>query len=239
MPKDSVGQKFMTKQGDEIEVVCYQDPKHITIRFKEGHTLVVRMHDIKRGFIMNPLHPMTYGVGYLGVGKYKTKINKKFTPYYKLWNKVMERCYSFNFHKRNPTYKDCSVDERWHNFQVFAEWFENNYIEGFELDKDLILKNNKIYSIETCCFLPKVLNQIFVSKPKSKKGLPRGVTEVKNRYSSYYRKHLGSFDTPEEAFEAYKIAKEKRIKDLADKWKPFIKEVAYEAMYIWKIEITD
>ncbi len=52
-------------------------------------------------------------------------------------------------------------------------------------------------------------------------------------------KYLGTFNTPEEAFQEYKIAKEEYVKLLADKWKPYITEPCYKALYSYEVEITD
>ena len=51
--------------------------------------------------------------------------------------------------------------------------------------------------------------------------------------------YLGLFDTPEEAFQAYKTAKEEYIKEVADKGKESISPKVYRAMYNYKVEITD
>ena len=242
--KNRVGEKFTTKQGYEIEIVEYIDSKNIKVRFEKGHALVVRMHDIKRGFIMNPLHPMTYGVGYLGIGEYKTKVNNVSTPYYRLWNKVLERCYSERYQIKNPTYKNCTISEEWHNFQNFAKWYEENYIEGFELDKDILVKGNKIYSPETCCFIPPEINTLLIKCDGSRGIYPLGVYKVGHRFASCLKKQgknvtLGTFDTPEEAFQVYKTAKEEYIKEVADIWKPLIQPKVYRALYNYKVEIND
>jgi hypothetical protein len=54
-------------------------------------------------------------------------------------------------------------------------------------------------------------------------------------------KYLGTFNTIEEAFQAYKIAKEHQIKKLAVEYYSTgkIPLMVYEAMYSYKIEITD
>jgi hypothetical protein len=81
---------------------------------------------------------------------------------------MMMRCYSLKWSSKFPTYKDCIVDERWHNFQIFGEWFEENYVEGFELDKDILGKSSKIYSPETCCFVPQEINLMFTKRLERK-----------------------------------------------------------------------
>jgi hypothetical protein len=94
-----------------------------------------------------------YGVGFIGEGKFKSSLNGVRSKAHKTWTGMLERCYSEKCHARNPTYKECSVCDEWHNFQNFAKWFFKNYIKGFELDKDIKVKGNKIYSPDTCIFV--------------------------------------------------------------------------------------
>ncbi len=187
---------------------------------------------------------LVFGRGYCGIGKYRTRINGKHTVAYIKWYNMFYRCYSDEYHKKSPSYTECSVDERWYNFQVFAEWFEDKYSSGYQLDKDLLLKGNKIYSPETCCLIPKEINISIMGCIKSRGDYPLGVFMKRGRFKAEISKDgksidLGSYDTPEEAFEAYKIAKESWLKELANKWKGRISNTSYEALYKWEILITD
>jgi hypothetical protein len=100
------------------------------------------------------------GTGFVGVGKYKTSIKQKPTKMYSVWKSMLRR------------YKDCSVDSQWCNFQVFAKWHEKNYnpetMKGWHLDKDILVKGNKIYSPKTCCFVPFQINSLFANVTKHK-----------------------------------------------------------------------
>lgn len=82
---------------------------------------------------------------------------------YKTWDTMIRRCYSKYKQVENPTYIGCSVCEEWLTFSNFKRWFDENYIEGYELDKDILVKGNKVYSPETCCFVPKRLNLLIRS----------------------------------------------------------------------------
>jgi hypothetical protein len=159
---------YITNEGYEIKILNYNGANNVEIQFNNGHTLKSKLERIKIGNIRNPYHKSVYGVGYLGVGKFKAHIGVKSTKMYKVWSGMLERCYSEKYHIKKPTYKDCSVDERWHNFQVFAEWHKKNYKEGFELDKDILVKGNKIYSPETCCFVPQKINEVFKTSSSNK-----------------------------------------------------------------------
>jgi hypothetical protein len=170
-------------------------------------------------------------------GKYKTE-----TKIYNIWDFLMKRCYSQK--EKYPAYKDCYVCNEWLDFQIFAEWYENNYIDNFHLDKDILIKNNKIYSPETCCFVPKEINFLFI-KGKTRRGdLPIGVRKHGNNYQVSLRKFsqqftLGTYNTIEEAFKIYKIEKEKYIKEVAEIWKHKIPEKVYKIMINYQVEIID
>lgn len=78
--------------------------------------------------------------------------------YYQTWRKMLERCYSAKFQERNPTYKGCSVSEKWLTFSNFRRWMEYQDYEGKQLDKDLLFEGNKVYSVETCVFVSPLVN---------------------------------------------------------------------------------
>jgi len=83
---------------------------------------------------------------------------------------MLERCYDPKYQLKKPTYVGCTVCEEWLNYQVFAEWYENNYKEipniKFQLDKDLMIKGNKVYSPKNCKLIPHYVNA-FLTNNKS------------------------------------------------------------------------
>lgn len=196
----------------------------------------------------NLLFPTVCGIGYLGIGVYNVKENGDTTKAYKVWSSMLHRAYSSKYKNKFLTYMYCTVITEWKCFQNFAKWHEENFnpetMQEWELDKDILIKRNKIYSPETCCFVPKEINYLFVKRDKVRGNLPIGVSKSGKKYMSRLNKngkliYLGTFDTIGEAFQAYKTAKEDYIKEVADKWKPFIALQTYYAMYNYKIEITD
>ena len=215
----------------------------------------VLYNNFKKGNIKCPYERRYYEVGYLGEGKYDINENGKHTKCYNTWHDMLKRCYDENFHKRQPTYIDCNVSEEWHNFQNFAKWYYENYyeIEGQKmcLDKDILMKYNKIYSPDTCVFVPNIINVLFTKNDKNRGNNPIGVFDcekVKYRVEcSVYnfdknkkeRKYLGVYDTQEEAFEVYKEFKERYIKKVADYYKDKIPDKLYQALYNYEVEITD
>ena len=165
---------------------------------------------------------------------------------YRHWKSMLERCPSENY----PWYKDCSVCNEWLYFSNFKRWFDdplNGYKEGYCLDKDILVKGNKIYSPDTCCFVPRSINAIFVKRKADRGELPIGVQKKPSgRYACIMDKyckivHVGTFDTPEEAFFAYKREKEAYIKEVAQSYfdKGEITERVYDALMKYEVEITD
>lgn len=163
------------------------------------------------------------------------------------WGNMLWRCYDSNFHTKQPTYKDCSVCEEWLLFSNFKKWFDENYVAGYQLDKDILVKGNKVYSPDTCCFIPQRLNTILTKPSKSKRHGLIGVRKRSNgRFGAVYTKDkkcvwLGTYGTEIEAFEAYKHAKESYVKDVAQEYydKGLIKESVYNALMRFRVNIDD
>lgn len=101
------------------------------------------------------LKVLIFGVGINDVCQsHKTKA-------YNRWRNMLYRCYCEEFLNEHPTYKGCSICEDWKYFSKFKEWFDAHNVSGWALDKDLLIENNKLYSPETCCFIPFEINAIF------------------------------------------------------------------------------
>ena len=165
---------------------------------------------------------------------------------YICWHAMVSRCNSSKVHQKQPTYKDCEVCEEWRKLSSFKEWFDKHYVEGWALDKDILVKGNKVYSPETCCFVPQEINTLFTKKQGVRGEYPIGVSFCKNNQKFRAQIHkggkmwgLGYYKTPEEAFHAYKVAKEAYIKEVADKWKSKLDPKVYEVIYNYEVEITD
>tara|TARA_R110000765_G_scaffold71902_2_gene139522 strand:+ start:124 stop:753 length:630 start_codon:yes stop_codon:yes gene_type:complete len=150
------GDIFETKRSGHLRVVEYENARNVTVEFiATGTRLVCESGAIRRGNVRDDSYPSVHGVGFIGEGKYKPQTNAKKARI--RWNGMLERCYSDRYQALKPTYIGCVVCDEWHNFQNFAEWFYNNHIDGFELDKDK-LGNGKLYSPDTCCFISRAEN---------------------------------------------------------------------------------
>ena len=233
-----------------MTIVRYGNKNDIDVQFDDG-TIVEhkRYGNFKRGNIKNPMTPILYGVGYFGIGEFKSRDeNGKQTKCYKAWESMLQRCYDPKYQEKYPTYKGCTVDKRWHNFQNFAEWYYSHYyeIEGqiMNLDKDILNKGNKVYSPETCVFVPQFINKLFIKRDNVRGEYPIGVHKHIDKFKAQLNKgnekmYLGTYSTVEEAFQVYKEAKEQYIKEVANEYKLLIPYELYEAMMNYEVEITD
>ena len=253
---DRTGEKGVNNFGSEMVIVEYRKWDDVDIYFPEYDWLLkhVRYAHFKNGEIKCPYERRYFNVGYLGEGKYKMSENGKFKKEYKIWYYMLQRCYDPKYQEREPTYKGCTVEEFWLNFQNMCEWLDKNYYEipgeKMQLDKDILCKGNKVYSRETCIFVPQRINSLFVKSDKSRGDNPIGVHPTSsgnyqaccnNEYGKYI--YLGTYSTEEEAFQAYKVYKEKVIKEVIDSYEGIIPEPFYSrlktAMYNYEVEIDD
>lgn len=187
---------------------------------------------------------LIYGVGYNSKDKYKSFDNGKRTSAYSTWRNILERCYSPKIHETRPTYIGCTMHESWHNFQVFADWFYGHgYSDiGYHLDKDLLIPKNKVYSPDTCCFVPIELNSLLTDRRNDRGDYPQGVSWHKrdNIYHAQImingnKKHLGYFKCLEKACQAYKITKEAYVKEKALEWQGRIADNVFIALINWQL----
>lgn len=187
---------------------------------------------------------IVYGVGYNSKREHKTKTNGKNTTVYSTWVNMIKRCYDKKTQEIRPTYKGYSVDERWHDFQDFADWFySHNYSQlGYQLDKDILKTNNKVYGPDTCCFVPGEINNLLLDNAAARGMLPQGVSWNK-QVEKYMvtikidgkKKYLGCFDCLKEASHTYKVTKEAYVKTKALKWQEFIAVDVFEALMKWQL----
>lgn len=183
------------------------------------------------------------GVGYNSRGKHKVKVNGSNTAAYSAWQAMIRRCYSLS-QKARPTYINCYVCDEWFDFQIFSEWYVNQEHSnlGYQLDKDVISVNNKMYSPDTCCLIPRELNILFTNSGATRGNYPQGVSFYKsrNKYRAMLRvdgknKHLGHFSCPQQAHQAYVVAKEANVKRMALEWKDRITTEVFDALMNWEL----
>jgi len=144
----------------QFKILNYINAKSVEIEFLDtGYKTKTHVSNIRKGNVKDKLSPSVSGVGFFGEGKYKATVNGKNTKPYQIWIDMIQRCYCPKSHIRFPTYIGCTVSPIWLNFQNFAQWFELNYVEGYELGKG----GNKVYSSNTCLFVSHKENSVKAS----------------------------------------------------------------------------
>lgn len=172
-----------------------------------------------------------YGVGINDMTTpVKEKVNGviKSKKFYSVWMGILTRSYCPKFKTRNPSYAGVEVCDEWKFLSNFKIWFDYNYKDGYDLDKDIIVGGNKIYSPSTCIFIPHEINtfilesnrkrgdcMIGVCKQKTKSGNIKFVAQIADSGRSHY---VGQFDTEIEAHVAWKKAKLEKLNILIDKY---------------------
>lgn len=245
--KDRTGEEKINFQGCLMKIIHYDTNKNLTVQFQDKNGYIVyhvNYNAFKNGSIKNPFCPNICGIGYLGLTS-MIDSNGKRKDSYRMWCGMLERCYKSNV-TQYYSYKDCFVCEEWHCYANFEQWYNKNYYEiddeRMNLDKDILVKGNKIYSPDTCIFTPSIINCLFVKCSNNENSF-LGVNYNK-KYDNYYvrvnvkgkKKHVGVYNTKEEAFIAYKQFKENYIKSVADEYKDKIPKKLYDALYNWKVE---
>jgi len=253
-----LGNTSVNFQGYNMKVIEYNNCDNITVEFDDFNKtrMKTQYSSFIDGDIKNLYHPNVYGVGYLGIGEHIAFKDGRNTKKYDTWNNMLCRSYCEEVCKKHPTYRNVKTIDNWHNFQIFGKWFDENYYEingeVMGLDKDILLKHNKIYSPETCVFVPSNINALFTKREALRGDFPIGVhfrkdngkyralcsVQLSNRGDAK-QKDLGQYDTPRCAFYAYKKYKEQHIKDIADYYKSQIPQKLYKALYRYKVEIED
>ncbi len=244
--KDRVGETYPTNKYGIVRIERYVNCEDVDIVFLDtGYRANYSMVQIMSGAVKDRLQPSVYGVGILGVDSNCYQDNA-----YTHWCSMLERCFSEKVNKRLRAYNDVSVSDNFKYYSSFKEWCNKQVgfgNEGWQLDKDIIMKGSRVYSEETCCFVPHEINNLLNKQTYGEsRDLPVGVCYDKGRKKFVARlskksitKNLGGFKTCEEAFYAYKEAKETYIKEVANKWKDQIDTRVYEALMKYEVDIND
>lgn len=255
--KNRIGIEKFNNDNDLMKIIEYNSATDITVKFigKYEYTTKSTWDAFQLGEIKNPFKPTLYNVGIIG-DKYKTINNGISTKEYNTWNNVLMRSFNESVKNKNPSYKDVTCCKEWLFFPNFYEWLhsQENFDKWYGLklsaiDKDILIKGNKIYSPDTCCLVPLHVNALFTKNNEARGDFPIGVSYHKSSgkfyarcsYNNSKRFDLGLYNTPEEAFYIYKEFKESYIKQIAQEEfdKGTITKKCYNAMMNYVVEITD
>ena len=240
--KCTVGAINRNSFGTDMKIVKELPKGKCIVEFQDDFKFQKEIHNTNfiNGNVKNPYDKTLYGIGYIGVGKYKVSGNDNapVSIAYKFWFSLMERCYSEKRRWKYTAYEDKYMSEKWYNFQDFGAWLDDNYYEikgeVMQLDKDILVKGNKVYSPDTCLIVPQRINMLFVEK-KNKWNLPSGISMTYNgKYKVAYKGvHLGMIDKLEEAILIHDNEKRIHIRNIAEEYKGRISLKVYDALYKW------
>lgn len=196
---------------------------------------------------------LVQGMG-INIGKYPCTNGKKEVKEYIVWKSMLSRC-GEKFWKRQPAYVGTTCSDNFKSYEYFYEWcqeqigFKNVDENGnsWQLDKDIICRGNKLYSEDTCVFVPQRLNKLLIKSDSARGEHPIGVSfnkKLKKFVSTCYinekyAKYLGLYETSEDAFHVYKAFKEAYVKNVAEKYKHTIDSRVYEALLSYEVHKND
>lgn len=241
------GKVFETNTSGKLIVLEYEHNTKVRVKFLDtGYETVVSSGNILKGGVRDPNYPSVYGVGYLGEkyekGEFKTLM-------YKRWSSMLQRCYDNKMHRYSPTYVDCHVSGNFSCYSNFKAWSHlqigNNSLDEqgkpFALDKDILVNGNKLYSEDTCVFVPREINSLLNTHSNRSGVYPLGVHKQYEKFVASISKFgsrvfLGNYSTPEEAFLVYKEDKETYIKEVAEKWRDKIDIRVYDSLMRWVVQ---
>lgn len=162
----------------------------------------------------NRKRKLIYGVGVNDIDfVVNDRGNKR--PSYTYWHSMLKRCYDPIEHKNYPRYIGCTVIDDWKYLSKFEDWFKTQNWYGRQLDKDLLFINNKLYSPDTCVFIPSRVNGFLTDRSRFMSAYGTGISilpsgnfrAVCNDPYTNKRVNIGTFETVEDAKKAWYHAK--------------------------------
>lgn len=253
---ERLGEERLNKQGCLMKIVEYNKADDIEVEFQDKYKVIVHTNYTQfcEGVVKNPYFPSVFRFGKIGQ-KYPVSINKKAIKEYDAWRSILIRCFDEREKEKHHTYRNATCCEEWLLYENFYEWLhsQNNFdkwLNGrlWAIDKDILIKGNKVYAPNTCCLVPDNVNKLFTKSDSARGNLLIGVRRCGDKFQARCKnpfigqlEHLGTYSIIEDAFSAYKKRKEEIIKLVAkDEFNKgnIIKE-CYDAMINYKVEITD
>lgn len=245
--EDYINKVFESKKYGAMKIIEYTNSNNVLVKFlRSGFTTKTKICHVMSDCVRDYEQPYVYGVGILGTEP--VVVCGLQHKAYKVWVRMLERCYDEKYLEKFPSYVGCNVSDNFKYFPNFKAWCDkqigfNN--KGWCLDKDIILKGNKTYSEDNCCFVPQEINALFTLSNKIRGEYPIGVWynnstgKFVSQLGGKRPRSLGKFSDVTSAFLSYKVAKELYIKQIATTWKESIDERVYNSLMNWQIEITD
>lgn len=252
-----IGEEKTNYQNDIMKIISYNNANDMVVEFQDSNhgTVHTNYYNFKSKSVKNPYHPEVCDVGMIG-NKYPARqTNGSPTKEYYAWRDMLRRCFDEKKREKNPTYKDVVCSDDFLYYEFFYDWLhsQENFDrwlngKGWAIDKDILLKGNKISSPNNCCLVPRNVNNLFLKSGALRGAYPIGVikkgkdicAKCQNPFTSK-TDYLGTFNTEAEAFLAYKTYKESLIKQVAQEEFDVgnITKKCYNAMMGYEVEITD
>lgn len=244
-----IGDEYSNIHGSTVRVVeILKGTRTASIKNIETGEIIIRNRDnIKTGNFKTSTCRTVYGVGYLGVGNFTCRdSNGILSEEYRIWSNMLRRCYTNYKSDKNITYINVEVCDEWHNFQNFADWYSRAVLKFKEynifpnIDKDLFSATGRgiLYSPETCCILPSIINASLVEK-RCTNGLHHGVITRRGKFIAMvmykYKTYRVVCTTLEQAIKSYTILKKKVLCELAEEYKHVLEHQVYDKLIKWDI----
>lgn len=233
-----LGKEFENKLGEKYFVVDYKNSKEVVVMFYDGYYTTAQMSNIRKGAVKNPFSEKGKFLGF-GVSDVKVSTKSPLCKYRRLWEAMITRVYS----RSDKAYHSVVISQDWAVLSTFLEdikgfkGYDKVVTDGWVLDKDILSINGKIYSKDTCCFVPSEINSLLVSMGKPKGDYPLGVHFCKREgkfvaqmHVKTTMKHIGYFDCQDEAHSAYKREKQMYINSVAESYKSVLDSKVYSAL---------
>lgn len=251
-----VGNVYTSNNYGDYYVESIADQENVRIRFlNTNHSQHINKNQILTGAVRDysaevvskpRTNNIIHKVGNKGEDKNLIKENFKI---YQTWCSMLQRCYSPKTEYMKRNYEGCTVSENFKYFPYFYDWYNSQTgfsNGGWQLDKDILFKGNKLYSEDTCVLVPREINVLCIKRNKARGKYPIGVTYCKsaNKFKAQLSKQgvvisAGSYNTIDEAFSAYKVAKEAHVKYMAETYKDVLDDRVYRALMEYEVNIDD
>lgn len=212
---DRIGEEKLNNQGYLMRIIEYNSATDIIVEFDGEYNGRIKTWyaNFQNGTIKNLFAPSVYEIGIIG-NEYPVSINGKITKEYNAWYGMLKRCFDEKYKNKYPAYKYVTCCKDFLYYSKFYEWLHNqpNFYKwivekNWNVDKDILIKGNKIYSQETCCLVSNEVNKLFTKHNNARGYLPIGVSKSGGKYKATCnnpfnknREYLGTYDTVNEAF---------------------------------------
>ena len=251
---DYYGKVFLSNNCGYYQITLANSTDRMRAVFLQTNTIVtVDARQVDTGSVVDTYYPTVCGIGYLGSSESTVDETGKPLKEYVYWRCMLDRCYG---NKNLEAYSDTIVSEEFHDFSYFQKWFHKQvgrYSKDFQLDKDILSEDCKIYAEDTCVLVPSEINMFFAKtggrthQAFKDTDYPIGVSySNKSMTKPFVAKYNNGgnlietyHDNEWSAFLAYKQAKENRAKELAEKWRGQIDNRVYERLINYKVLLTD